>query len=341
MDDDFQADSHVLISNHEEFNLDLITSFIEKHPEDADKWLNHLKPIFETETLWRSNRGERLSEEELENQVQRHYIEEYDRSENDDNMITNEFGCLRCNKRWDATTEHPTMTLLCGHKMHTVCYLMGQYYDDTGRCSHPGCGHNPWDLIRKISRRRDRVREETRNNLIEIVLNKASFQNDLRTYKESIKNFIKEANKIQKEINSIRDNNIKKHILSIRIIQDDLNQSIKSVRNGELMKSTKVALRNFRRVSNMFYRKYHLSMRDLIRRKIIRDMNWKNRSVLERHNNILSMRSYRFGIRIMPGKKSWSKYMGSDTEESEPENEYVDRTNAFDDLESETGSYTE
>jgi hypothetical protein len=43
----------------------------------------------------------------------------------------------------------------------------------------------------------------------------------------------------------------------------------------------------------------------------------------------------------MPGKKSWSKYMGSDTEESEPENEYVDRTNAFDDLESETGSYTE
>ena len=71
-------------------------------------------------------------------------------------------------------------------------------------------------------------------------------------------------------------------------------------------------------------------------------MNWKNRSVLERHNNILTMRSYRFGIRIMPGKKSWSKYMGSDTEETEPQNEYVDRTNESDiESDSETDSYTE
>uniref|UniRef100_A0A6C0K721 Uncharacterized protein n=1 Tax=viral metagenome TaxID=1070528 RepID=A0A6C0K721_9ZZZZ len=331
MNDEYTGDTHPLVANDEEYNLDLIISFIEKHPEDADKWLDHLKPIFETETLWKTHRGERLSEEELENQVQRHYIEENNRSENDDNMITNEFGCLRCNKRWDSTTEHPTMTLLCGHKMHTVCYLMGQYYDDTARCSHPGCDHNPWDIIRKISRRRDRVREETRNTLTEIILNKQSFKNDLRTYKECIKEYIKQASKIQKNINSIKDDTIKKHILSIRIIHDDLNNNIKRVRNSELMKNTKTALRNFRRVSNMFYRKYHLSMRDMIRRKIIRNMNWKNRSVLERHNNILTMRYYRFGIRILPGKSSWSKYMDdhSDFEDRSldgpvPENEYVD-----------------
>lgn len=329
MNDEYTGDTHPLVINHEEYNLDLITSFIEKHPEDTEKWLEHLKPIFEENNVWTRNRGVELSEEELKNQVERFYIQD-DHTNN--TTITNELGCLKCNKRWDATTEHPTMTLLCGHKMHTVCYLMGQYYDDTGRCSHPGCDHNPWDIVSKISRRRDNVRQESRNILTNVIVNKDSFKNDLRTYKECINEYTRHASTLQKNINSIRRDIIKKHIISIRVIHDDLNTSIKRVKNSELMKTAKSALRKFRRVSNIFYRKYHLSLRDMIRQKIIREISWQNRSVLERHNNILKMRAYRFAIRIVPGKRSWSQYMGDDTDyedrhvdEPVPENEHVYR----------------
>jgi len=77
---------------------------------------------------------------------------------------------------------------------------------------------------------------------------------------------------------------------------------------------------------------------------MLRKMNWGHRAVLERHNNILSIRKYRMGIRIRPGNKTWSKYMDidTDTDEVEPQNEYVDINNNSEiDSESETDSYIE
>jgi hypothetical protein len=337
MDDDTQPNSHVLIPNHEEFNLDIITSFIEKHPEDADKWLEHLKPIFDpTPIPYGAN------PQPSEDEITKHYFEE----EKDADVPPNDVGCTKCKKTWASTSEHPTTTLLCGHRYHTICYLMGQYYDDMGRCPVEGCSHSPWELVRKISRRRDRAREEARNILTEAVSNKEEFKRELRVYNDLVKEYVEAANKLKKMTDTVANNCIRKNVFSIRAIQDDINSSVKSVKESDTMKDAKKVLSKFRKYSQKFYRKYHLSLRDLLRRNMLRKMNWGHRAVLERHNNILSIRKYRMGIRIRPGNKTWSKYMDIDTDEVEPQNEYVDRNNESDieshsETDSETDSYTE
>ena len=337
MDDDTQPNSHVLIPNHEEFNLDIITSFIEKHPEDADKWLEHLKPIFDPTPIPYG-----VNPQPSEDEIKKHYFEE----EKDADVPPNDVGCTKCKKTWASTAEHPTTTLLCGHRYHTICYLIGQYYDDMGRCPVEGCSHSPWELVRKISRRKDRAREEARNVLTEAVSNKEEFKRELRVYNDLVKEYVEAANKLKKMTDTVANNCIRKNVFSIRAIQDDINSSVKSVKESDTMKDAKKVLSKFRKYSQKFYRKYHLSLRDLLRRNMLRKMNRGHRAVLERHNNILSIRKYRMGIRIRPGNKTWSKYMDIDTDEVEPQNEYVDRNNESDieshsETDSETDSYTE
>ena len=313
------GETHPLIPNNEELNLELLTSFIEKYPEDAEKWLDHLDPILNPPPisyLKRSN-NDAVTEE----QVNTHFVNESPSTD----IPSQSVGCAKCRRTWDSTSEHPVMNLLCGHRFHTVCYLMGQYEDDAGRCSVDGCNYDSWGIIRRICRKKDRLREEARNALLTPLDNNEEFKRDVAKMSQNVKDYRAARGKLEVGSKSVRTDVIKKHIYAIRQIHGDLNDSVKQLKESESMKNTLTALRKFRIFSRSFHRKYHLSLRDLIRRNYIRDISWNHRSVLERHHGIMAS-SYRFQIRIKPGKQLWSRYHEDDSVEREPENEMITPT---------------
>ena len=69
------------------------------------------------------------------------------------------------------------------------------------------------------------------------------------------------------------------------------------------MEIYKNSLRNYRKKSKSIFRKYHLSFRDLIRRKKI-SVSWRLRWILERHRE--SFGFYKLGLRMYAGKKLWT-----------------------------------
>lgn len=312
------GETHPLISNNEELNLEILTSFIEKHPEDAEKWLEHLDPIFNPAPI--SYRRINNSEPVTEEQINSHFVNESPSTDVPNQSV----GCAKCRRSWDSTSEHPVMNLLCGHKFHTVCYLMGQYEDDAGRCSVEGCNYDSWGIIRRICRKKDRLREEARNALLTPLDNKEEFKKDVAKMSQYVKDYRTARGKLEVRLKSVRTDVIKKHIFAIRQIHGDLNDSVKRLKESESMKNTLSALRKFRVFSRSFHGKYHLSLRDLIRRNYIRDISWNHRSVLERHHGIMTT-TYRFQIRIKPGKQLWSRYHedGGVADAAEPENEII------------------
>jgi hypothetical protein len=110
-----------------------------------------------------------------------------------------------------------------------------------------------------------------------------------------------------------RNTMIKTHIFSIRQIQSDMNTAVKGLSKCQERRVCFKEIKAYRRIERDVFRKYHLSLRDLLRKKIIRNMDWRVRSVLERHGRINSM-GYRFGIRIYPGSKKWNIESEEDTD---------------------------
>jgi hypothetical protein len=312
------GETHPLISNNEELNLEILISFIEKHPEDAEKWLEHLDPIFNPAPIsyLKRNNDIALTEE----QVNRNFFTEDTPAE----VPRPDTGCSKCKRTWASTTEHPTMNLLCGHKFHTVCYLMAQYEDDAGRCSVEGCNYDSWGIIRRICRKRERLREEARNTFLRPLDNNEEFKRDVAKMSQYVKDYKTARGKLEVRLKNVRTDVVKKHIFAIRQIHGDLNDSVKRLKESESMKNTLSALRKFRVFSRSFHRKYHLSLRDLIRRNYIKDISWNHRSVLERHHGIMRT-TYRFQIRINPGRQLWSRYHedGGVADAAEPENEII------------------
>ena len=102
-----------------------------------------------------------------------------------------------------------------------------------------------------------------------------------------------------------------------------MNDTVRSISKSPERNECFKDVRAYRRIEREIFTKYHLSLRDLIRKKIIRSPDWRVRSVLERHGRITSGR-YRFGIRIYPGSKKW--HMESDEEDFDSDSDELPAT---------------
>lgn len=304
-----------LINLNDHFNLALLETYIEEHPEDAEKWLGflekrnkikHIKP--------RAARDERLTID----------------PGSDLEVLPDDYEnvCLKCKRTWLSTSQHPTMTLLCGHKYHTACWGVHSYENDD-ICVFEGCGQSTHQHIREISRRRDRMRRDTTDVLVDTIKNSRPFKLDIKKMKRNILNISKAYRMVKKEQLKSKKTLMKKHIFSIRQIQRDMNESVSNLRNTDSIKCCSKELRTYRRTETDIYRKYHLSLRELIKKRIIRNMNWELRGILERHNRIGGSR-YRFGVRIYPGSNKWdisdSESDGEARSVGEPNDEAEDET---------------
>jgi hypothetical protein len=212
--------------------------------------------------------------------------------------------CIKCKRTWDSTPQHLTTTLLCGHKYHTACWFLHSY-EDTDHCIFEGCGQSTYGYMRDLCRRRERMRVDTVSVLTDAVCSKREFKFDIKKMKRQISNCIKSFRKIKIKEKEGRRNLMKKHIFSIRQIQSDMNDVVKDISKSAETSQCLKEVKAYRRIERDVFRKYHLSLRDLIRKKIIRRIDWRVRSILERHGRISAGR-YRFGIRIYPGSKKWN-----------------------------------
>jgi hypothetical protein len=297
---------------NEHFNLTVLEEYIEEHPEDAAKWLEFLE-----------KKDEKLLE----------FTRTHSRTVPTNTIVTPDPGevlecnlpadyenvCIKCKRTWASTPEHLTLTLLCGHKYHTACWVL-HAYEDTDHCLFEGCGQSTYGYIRDLSRRRERMRVDTVSVLTNAVCNKREFKFDIKKLKRQISSCVKSFKKVKEKEKEAKNNLMKKHIFSIRQIQSDMNDTVRSVSKSTERNECFKDVRAYRRIEREIFTKYHLSLRDLVRRKIIRRMDWRVRSVLERHGRINAGR-YRFGIRIYPGSKKWN--VESDEEDFDSDSEDV------------------
>jgi hypothetical protein len=299
---------------NEHFNLTILEEYIEEYPEDAEKWLEFLQ-----------KKDEKILETGIQNTRQP-----------SNTMVTPDIGedlecnlpadfenvCIKCKRTWASTPEHLTTTLLCGHKYHTACWFLHSY-EDTDHCIFEGCGQSTYGYIRELCRRRERMRVDTVSVLTDAVCSRREFKFDIKKMKRQISNCTKAFRLVNKKQQSEKNELMKKHIFTIRQIQTDMNTAVKNLSTSQEATNCTKEVKAYRRIERDIFRKYHLSLRDLMRKKIVKRMDWRVRSVLERHRRILPY-NYKFGIRVYPGSKKWTVPDSEDEFDSDSEDNMAD-----------------
>lgn len=281
-------------------SLEKLETFIEKYPEDAQKWLEFLDDTKDKDPIYpyrrRIIREEDLNQEILKQQTG--FLESPD-------VPIEHFseGCMFCKKSWNLTTDVPTITFICGHKFHTICFMYHYYNNDTVHCIIPECDINTWDYVKQIGKIRRKNQETAETILYESIMKRKEFKDDLKEFKEIISDITRKHTAVRNSLASARRELIHKHIFSINQIQKEMNDLVVSVKSNEEMDKYKTSLNLYRKKAKNIFRKYHLSFRDLERRKILK-VSWRLRWILERHRE--SFGFYKLGLRVYPGKKIWN-----------------------------------
>lgn len=212
--------------------------------------------------------------------------------------------CRLCKKTWDSTPNAVKTTLLCGHTYHTSCSMIYKYDDGETGCIVEGCNIDEWRVIRNLRQNRtDHSSIDVRGQLVKNLLARTDFMTNLKDLKRSISKVRKVKASFNKFSKKSRAEFIHTHIHDIRAIQKSLNIHYRGLTTCSQGKDLSSSVRKYRRLANDIFRRYHVSLRDLIDKRVIK-MDWDLRSILERHGRHIS--TWRHSIRIMPGQKIWS-----------------------------------
>jgi hypothetical protein len=300
-----------VIPKNQFVSLDILEKYIEKHPEDAEKWLEFIQDPAEQYTgkLRRRYPGDVDTTSDLYKTS-----EDLHTVESDVPIEHYNDGCLFCKKSWVSTDGVPTTTLICGHKFHTVCSMIDQYNNDMSRCIVDDCDINTWDYVRKIVRSKERVKDRAENILLDAYQKRSDFKKDLKELKENISVVSTTHSAVGSMIINAKKDIVHKHLYTINQIQNDINENVKLIKESEQMHKYKQSVRVYRKRANQIFRKYHLSFRELHQRGIIR-APWRVRWVLERHRTSFSY--YKMGLRMYPGKKTWKDSLEQDIDVQE------------------------
>ena len=275
---------------------DLLQAFIDKYPEDGPKWFEFIKEYGITpQPNVHRNPNVPIDENLLNVLLEVNNVKEEEKVNNHEN------GCIICGKTW-ISLDLPTTTLLCSHKFHTVCMMVKQYYGYDFQCYVDGCEMNQWRYVREIDDRQRHDKKKLEDILINSYLKRSDFKNDLRDIKESVSGITKEHANVSKLITQGKMDIVHKYISVIRQIQSDINNNLDTIKHSQEMSDFRAKLRKYRRKASNFFNKYHLSFRDLTKRRKI-SASWKIRSILERHGS--AFRFYKMALKIRPGQSRW------------------------------------
>ena len=274
-------------------SLSTLETYIEKYPEDAEKWLEFLHSKENTQPRNRRHMltRDRLPAELLEPHVNtiipntESPIEDY----ND--------GCLLCKKSWTSTDGVPKITLICGHMYHTVCYMYEYYANETPVCLVQDCDIDTWAYIRTIYRNNRDRRNRAENILLESFKKRADFKEDIRQLRSDVFQFTRAQATMDRLIDNAKKDLAHKHLFTINYLRKEMNTTVKDLQETEEMLNYKNSIRKFRKHATKIFRKYHTSFRELNTHGIIKS-SWRVRGVLERHRQISF---YKLGFGTYPG----------------------------------------
>jgi hypothetical protein len=283
---------------NEIIQLPTLERYIEKYPEDAEKWLEFIKEdeLPNIQTTLRRTPPVALEDDLLK------FYKEFHNTRADNPISSHTDGCLLCKKSWESTQDIPRSTLLCGHSYHTICSCIDQYDDDRVICSVEGCTINSWDYVRNIIRTKEVTVTRAENILLDSYVKRKDFKQELKGLKGAMKQVVGAHKLVLKLSQDKKKELLHKHIFTVNQIQRDINDSVTDIRNSQQMNEYKNKIKNYRKTAGSMFRKYHVGFRDLYRRGLLR-CSWKIRWVLERHRNPFSF--YRHGFRLRVGKKIW------------------------------------
>ena len=283
--------------------ISLLEKYIEKYPEDVEKWLEFINIQEPQNTVLNNLRGEILQEQLLNSNMEVFTQHTSEEGAVQPEVINHETGCVICNKLWSITETIPRCTMLCGHTFHTVCILNFIYSNDNSTCGIENCSVNTYDYIREIHRRKRENKETIEGILIKSLINekskKSGFNGDLKLLKKYISNYKSLRQKIYTAEKIKRKELIHKHLYSLNNINQDMNNSLKDLRTSGLFLEFRRSLKQYRKHAAYVYRRYHLSLKDLIDNKLIKT-SWGTRWELQRHRPFIFSK---LKIRLFPGSK--------------------------------------
>jgi hypothetical protein len=287
--------------NFNTFSLDTLEKYIESHPEDTEKWVEFMK-VFSNDTITtgRLTRQTHVTDE-LNQEIYNKNLElcNIQTETPIDNHID---GCMYCKKSWASTEDIPTTTLICGHKFHTICSSIDQYYNDVVRCIVEECDVRSSIYVRNIIASREKITERVGNILLDSYERRPDFRKDLKELKKNISTVNTKHGIVKNLLSDGRKELIHKHLYSINQIQRDMNETASLIRKSEQMANYKASVNAYRKKAGYIFRKYHVSFRELNHNRLLR-VPWRLRWILERHRNTLNY--YKLGVRIYPGTKMW------------------------------------
>lgn len=275
-------------------SLDTLEKYIEKHPEDAEKWLEFIK-------VPEKPRRISVGIPEVNQDLLKIHNDIYT-IEPEVPVTHYNDGCLFCKKSWASTEGVPTITLICGHKFHTICSMIDQYEVDYTRCIVDECDINTWDYVRKIIKNKNKTVEITENILLESFKKRKDFKEDLKELKKIISEVSGSHVAIRGLIKAGKNEFIHKHLYTLNQMQSEMNDGVKFINSSEQMDKYNKALRLYRKKAALMFRKYHVSYRELREQGLVKT-SWHLRWVLERHRT--SFHYYKLGFRMYPHKKVW------------------------------------
>lgn len=276
--------------------MEILNNYIMKYPEDSVKWLEYIEDI---QNPCKSLSSIYPSDEFIEG------IKVPIKLEDEDIVITDEnIRCPYCKNTFASDTTIPTMTLLCGHVYHTICFNLIEHYNDQRlRCLLPDCRIDMHTCIYRIVKKKRKVIDKIQDVFLQSQMQRKDFKKDVIILKKQITSINKIHNRLKNKEKDIRKKIIHKHINEIREIQKDINNgSSELITSSDEYKECKKTITVYRKKASAIFRKYHISLRDMINEKKIK-ISWRLRSILERHGQITS--KYRFGIRIYPRTTLW------------------------------------
>jgi hypothetical protein len=209
--------------------------------------------------------------------------------------------CVCCEKPLE---DFPICQFSCGHSYHTDCRLAIEY-ETQENCVVPGCRIRPYSIINSVFREYKELRQLGEDALFSRLQKRKDFRSDLRQLRKLGTAISSGHSKITKLVSQERKKVLELHAERLNMIQHDLNQIGPKVKVSNEFKNYKTTIREGRKFGAAMFRKYHVSIRDMLDYHLIR-MNWNTRWTIERNRNYSHFSLYRAGIRMSPGRtKDW------------------------------------
>ena len=301
----------VLINKY--FTITTFQEYLEKHPEDIEKWLEHFEPLLFPHKIRNTARTYDRRTIPKQDYSKYNIVAKQDIEVRDSDIM-----CGICKNSWEETPLHATTTLLCGHKYHTVCYFM-LYYESEEGCQIEGCSDNTRRIVGDLYRMKSRLRQSIENTLIDNIKTNREFKNEVRKLKSKVSSIVRHVSAFSKAKRQMRKNIIKKHECNLSQIQFDINNSFKLLNSSREAKALKSEIHKYRIIERGFFRRYHLSLHDLTRYGLVGRINWVVRGILMRHYGYSSRTRRHLGIRLVPGRRTWIQHDNNDGSDSEAE----------------------